>query len=168
MRRFCGYVPPGKKKANLNQTATGELPDSVTVAPAEVGDANAVLTLLTEADEWIRQRGIDPGVPPMPLRDIIVDCIRLGTCYLARREGRTGEIVGTITLEWADDTKEFVAGSIRVTIPVRSSWTQHCGDLLLEAVGRREAVVDGMHMVLRIQNDRGRHGEHMVALGEVR
>ena len=103
------YVTPGKKKANLNQTDTWELPDGSTAS----------------------RHHCRPD--------------RIGQVPRGAERGDNGRDCGHHHLEWAEDAKEFVAGSIHVTVPAGSTWTQHRGDLLLQAVGGREAVVDGMH-----------------------
>jgi GNAT superfamily N-acetyltransferase len=87
----------------MDQTEKWELPGGLSVMLARAADADAVLTLLTEADEWMRRRGIEPGVPPVPLRDIISERIASAKCYVARQGGPAAEIVGAITLEWMDD-----------------------------------------------------------------
>lgn len=87
----------------LNDTAKWELPNGLTVVLAQPADTDAILTIWEDANEWTRRRGIEPGAPPVPLRDAISNRITCGTSYIARRSGPLGEIVGTITLEWADD-----------------------------------------------------------------
>jgi len=87
----------------MGNSAEWELPNGMTVVLARLADTDAVLTIWADADDWMRKRGIQPGVPPMPLHDIITGRIKRGASYVARQSGPTGEIVGTITLEWADD-----------------------------------------------------------------
>jgi GNAT superfamily N-acetyltransferase len=86
----------------MDQTEKWELSNGFVVVLAEAGDVDALLTMLNDVDDWLRGRGIEPGVPPRPMRDILIDRIASAKCYLAWEESR-GEIVGTITLEWEDD-----------------------------------------------------------------
>jgi GNAT superfamily N-acetyltransferase len=88
----------------MRQTAEWRLPgDSMTVRLAQPDDVDTILTLWADADEWMRQRGIEPGAPPMPLRDIVTNRIKNGSSYVVWRDGPPSKIVGTITLEWEDD-----------------------------------------------------------------
>ena len=79
------------------------LPTGLVVSLAEPQDVDAIVELWTDADAWMRRRGIEPGVPPLPLYEIISRRIARGKTCIARRTSSTGEIVGTITLEWVDD-----------------------------------------------------------------
>jgi GNAT superfamily N-acetyltransferase len=87
----------------MGHTAEWRLPDGMTVRLAQEADIDAILTIWAEADEWMRQRGIKPGAPPIPLRDIVSNRIKSGACYVVCKDGPPSKIVGTITLEWADD-----------------------------------------------------------------
>jgi GNAT superfamily N-acetyltransferase len=87
----------------MEHTAQWQLPGGMTVRPAQEADLDAILTIWAEADDWMRQRGIEPGAPPMPLRDIVSNRIKSGSCYVVWRDGPPSKIVGTITLEWTDD-----------------------------------------------------------------
>jgi GNAT superfamily N-acetyltransferase len=87
----------------MENASEWRLPDGLSVVLAQPLDIDAILTIWADADEWVRRRGFEPGEPPMPLRDIISSRISCAACYVVRRSGPTGEIVGTITLEWADD-----------------------------------------------------------------
>jgi|GEM_PF-220264 ribosomal protein S18 acetylase RimI-like enzyme len=73
----------------------------VTLAQPE--DVDAILAIWEGADEWMRMRGIEPGAPPLPMRDIVAQRIARGESYVARYGGPIGESIGTIVLEWADD-----------------------------------------------------------------
>jgi GNAT superfamily N-acetyltransferase len=81
----------------------GRLPGGMTVRLAQQDDIDGILAIWAEADEWMRQRGIEPGQPPMPLRDIVTNRIKSGACYVVWKDGPPSKIVGTITLEWIDD-----------------------------------------------------------------
>jgi GNAT superfamily N-acetyltransferase len=87
----------------MEHTAEWRLPGGMTVRPAQESDIEAILTIWAEADEWMRQRGIEPGAPPMPLRNIVSNRIQDDACYVVRKDGPPSKVVGTITLEWADD-----------------------------------------------------------------
>src|SRR5215469_13670789 len=87
----------------MEHTAPWRLPGGMTVRLAQPSDIDAILAIWAEADQWMRSRGIDPLAPPMPLRDIISHRIDSDVCYVVRTGGAPGRIVGTITLEWADD-----------------------------------------------------------------
>jgi GNAT superfamily N-acetyltransferase len=87
----------------MDHTAEWQLPGGLTVRPAQEADIDAILMIWAEADEWMRQRGIEPGKPPIPLRDIVSHRIKSGACYVAWKDGPPGKIVGTITLAWEDD-----------------------------------------------------------------
>jgi GNAT superfamily N-acetyltransferase len=88
---------------NVEHMAQWQLPAGLTVRLAQPADVDAILTIWAEADEWMRGRGIEPGQPPMPLRDIVCRRIENGACYVVWKDGLPGKIVGTITLEWNDD-----------------------------------------------------------------
>jgi GNAT superfamily N-acetyltransferase len=77
--------------------------NNMKVRPAEPADLDRILTIWADADEWMRQRGIEPGAPPMPLRDIVTNRIKSGSSYVIWKDGPPSKIVGTITLEWEDD-----------------------------------------------------------------
>jgi GNAT superfamily N-acetyltransferase len=87
----------------MEHTAEWRLPGNMTVRLAHEADIDAILTIWAEADEWMRQRGIEPGAPPMPLGDIVSNRIKSGISYIVCKDGPPSKIVGTITLEWADD-----------------------------------------------------------------
>jgi GNAT superfamily N-acetyltransferase len=88
----------------MEHTAQWQLPSGMTVSLAQPSDGDAILAIWAEADQWMRNRGIDPLAPPMPLRDIISHRIANGVCYIIWTTDRApSRIVGTITLEWVDD-----------------------------------------------------------------
>jgi GNAT superfamily N-acetyltransferase len=87
----------------MQHPAEWQLPGDMTVRLAQEADIDAILTVWAEADEWMRQRGIEPGTPPVPLRDIVSNRIKRDACYVVCKNGPLSKVVGTITLEWADD-----------------------------------------------------------------
>jgi GNAT superfamily N-acetyltransferase len=78
------------------QTAHGEL----AVAPAGLDDLEAILAIGDDVDAWLLARGITPGVPPRPMREIVADRVARGAQYLARVQG---EPAGNIVLQWDGD-----------------------------------------------------------------
>jgi GNAT superfamily N-acetyltransferase len=72
---------------------------TLTVARAQPEDLEAVLAIEYDATDWARARGINPGRPPRPLRDIYTDRIDRGEAFLARVDG---EPAAMLTLQWAD------------------------------------------------------------------
>jgi GNAT superfamily N-acetyltransferase len=72
----------------------------LTVAQAAPEDLEAILAIGDDVDAWLLARGITPGVPPRPMREIVADRIACGAQYLARVRG---EPAGNIVLEWVDD-----------------------------------------------------------------
>jgi GNAT superfamily N-acetyltransferase len=87
----------------MNNRSQWELASGLTVILAKPEDVDAILTIWADANKWMRERGIEPGAPPIPMREIVAGRISRGASYIARRYGPVAEIVGTLTLEWADD-----------------------------------------------------------------
>jgi GNAT superfamily N-acetyltransferase len=73
---------------------------ALTIAPASPDDLEAILEIGDDADAWQLARGITPGMPPRPMREIVAGRIARGTQYLAQVRG---EPAGNIVLEWDDD-----------------------------------------------------------------
>ena len=65
--------------------------------PDEVDTAVAIEN---SATSWLRSRGIEPGEPPRPLRDIIAECVARGEVFLGKRDGVAA---GKIILQELDD-----------------------------------------------------------------
>lgn len=72
----------------------------LTIAQAQPADVDAIVAIWDEADRWMLARGVTPGQPPLPLREIVAARVSHGETYVAKRGA---EVVATITLEWADD-----------------------------------------------------------------
>jgi GNAT superfamily N-acetyltransferase len=87
----------------MDNRSEWKLASGLTVMLARPEDVDAILTIWADANEWMRERGIEPGAPPIPMREIVADRISRGTSYIAQRNGTVAEMVGTLTLEWADD-----------------------------------------------------------------
>jgi GNAT superfamily N-acetyltransferase len=87
----------------MDNRSEWKLASGLTVMLARPEDVDAILTIWADADEWMRGRGIEPGAPPIPMREIVAARISSKSSYIARRTGPTGATVGTLTLEWADD-----------------------------------------------------------------
>ncbi len=73
---------------------------TLTIAPAQTENVDAVCAIWDDAEAWLRSRGIVAEPPPRPVRDIVRDRVQRGEVYLGRIGG---EPAATITLEWADD-----------------------------------------------------------------
>ena len=72
------------------------------ITQARPADLDDVVAIEEDASEWLRARGIDPGQPPRPLRDIYADRLDRGEVYLARLDGAPAAM---LTLQWED--REF-------------------------------------------------------------
>jgi ribosomal protein S18 acetylase RimI-like enzyme len=71
------------------------------ITHATAADVDALTTIYEETERWQIARGIDPGLPPMPLRLIVARRVENGSIYLARLGGAPA---GTVTLAWDDRT----------------------------------------------------------------
>jgi ribosomal protein S18 acetylase RimI-like enzyme len=69
------------------------------IAQAAADDVDAAAAIEEDAARWVRSQGIDPGVPPRPLRDILTECAARGELFLARLDN---EPVAKLVLQWAD------------------------------------------------------------------
>jgi ribosomal protein S18 acetylase RimI-like enzyme len=58
-------------------------PDTLTIRPAQMADLDEVVAIEEDATSWLRSRGIDPGQPPRPLREIFAERIARGQMYVA-------------------------------------------------------------------------------------
>jgi protein-tyrosine phosphatase len=79
--------------------------DGLAMARATAADVEATLALYETAYAWMRLRGIHPGEPPIPQRDIVTGRIGRGLIWLARA-GAGGDGVaplGAIVPKWEDD-----------------------------------------------------------------
>ena len=74
---------------------------NLTISKATPADVDALTAIYEETERWQIARGIDPGLPPMPLRLIVVRRIENGVIYLARLGDAPA---GTVTLVWEDRT----------------------------------------------------------------
>lgn len=81
---------------NHLSTPHGEL----TIRRARPGDVDELAAIEEEAAAWVRSRGIEPGEPPRPLREIFADSVATGQMYVAER---AGIIAGKVTLQEDDD-----------------------------------------------------------------
>src|SRR5689334_6330896 len=71
------------------------------ITRATAADVDALTAIYEETERWQIARGIDPGLPPMPLRVIVERRVANGVIYLARVGGAPA---GTVTLVWEDGT----------------------------------------------------------------
>lgn len=74
----------------------------LTVTLASQENVDTIVAIWDDADEWMRQRGISPEPPPVPLREIVAEQAADGTVYVGCVPGEP-EPVGTFTLELEDD-----------------------------------------------------------------
>lgn len=73
--------------------------DELTIRQAQPEDVDTIVAIEEEAAAWLRSRGIEPGKPPRPFREIFAASIAHGYTYVAEREGT---IAGKITLQVHD------------------------------------------------------------------
>jgi ribosomal protein S18 acetylase RimI-like enzyme len=73
----------------------------LTITRATPADVDALTTIYEETERWQIARGIDPGLPPLPLRLIVERRVEHGGIYLARLGGAPA---GTVALAWDDRT----------------------------------------------------------------
>ena len=81
---------------DVEETRAGAL----MISPATPDEVDIAVAIEDSATSWLRSRGIEPGQPPRPLRDIIAECVARGEVYLARRDGVAA---GKIILQELDD-----------------------------------------------------------------
>lgn len=79
--------------------------DGLAMARATAVDVEATLALYETAEAWMRSRGIDPGDPPIPQREIVTSRIERGLIWLARAGagGDGAAPLGAIVPKWEDD-----------------------------------------------------------------
>lgn len=70
------------------------------ITRATADEVETAVAIEESATSWLRSRGIEPGSPPRPLRDIIAECVARGEVYLAKRDGVAA---GKIILQDRDD-----------------------------------------------------------------
>jgi ribosomal protein S18 acetylase RimI-like enzyme len=70
------------------------------ITRATADEVETAVSVEESATSWLRSRGIEPGNPPRPLRDIIAECVDRGEVYLAKRDGVAA---GKIILQDRDD-----------------------------------------------------------------
>lgn len=84
----------------MEETDAITIPDGrLTIVRAEMSDVDAAAAIEEDAARWVRAQGVDPGIPPRPLRAILSECAGRGELYLARRGD---EPVAKLVLQWAD------------------------------------------------------------------
>lgn len=69
------------------------------IRQARPADTDALTVIYDDVVEWQKARGMPPGLPPMPMREIVARRIARGVIYLASLDGAPA---GTITLETDD------------------------------------------------------------------
>ena len=73
---------------------------SLTIQQAQLSDANAILSILNEACDWLTAKGIDQWAPGRFSRERSLAAIDRGEVCVAKIGA---EIVGTLRLTWADE-----------------------------------------------------------------
>lgn len=106
------------------------------ITRATAADVDALTAIYEETERWQIARGIDPGLPPMPLRMIVVRRVENGVIYLARVGGAPA---GTVTLAWEDrtvwpDAPEGDAGYVHGLAVARAFAGQQVGLAILRWV----------------------------------
>lgn len=71
------------------------------ITPATAGEVDVALDVLNQAAEWVVARGAEGWTPGQWRRERLLEAINAGETHLAR-QGST--VVGTVTLQWSDDT----------------------------------------------------------------
>jgi GNAT superfamily N-acetyltransferase len=118
---------------------------TVVIRRAEPADLDTCVAIEEDAVSWLRSRGIEPGEPPRPLREIFADRIRSGSVYLALLGGQPA---GTLMLQWEDDTSWPGAHDDAVTLHgfAVARTAAGIGSDLLRWV-ERQALQHGRHYV---------------------
>ncbi|MFI5274393.1 MAG: GNAT family N-acetyltransferase [Ktedonobacterales bacterium] len=60
---------------------------TLTIHQATAADVDAAVAIEESAALWVRDRGYDPGLPPMPFRALFAGVIARGRLYLALLDG---------------------------------------------------------------------------------
>jgi ribosomal protein S18 acetylase RimI-like enzyme len=113
------------------------------ITRATPADVDALTAIYEETERWQIARGIDPGLPPMPLRLIVARRVEHGGIYLARVGGAPA---GTVTLAWDDrivwpDAPEGDAGYVHGLAVARAFAGRQIGLAILRWV---EGYVAGL------------------------
>jgi GNAT superfamily N-acetyltransferase len=124
----------------------------VNVEPAGREELDDVVSVLSEAAEWLRSRGIEQWPSPYPA-EWVAPSIERGETYLVRENG---EVAGTITLRWEDPAfwgeQPPVAGYVHGVV-VRRGFAGRGAELLEWAADRvREAGRDLLRLDCRTDN----------------
>lgn len=93
---------------------------SLIIQLAQPPDADAILSILNEACDWLTAKGIDQWTPRRFSHERTVAAIERGEVYVAKIGTET---VGTLRLTWEDET-------------LWSEWPETAGYVHLLAVGR--------------------------------
>lgn len=106
------------------------------ITRATRADVDALTAIYEDTERWQIARGIDPGLPPFPLRVIVERRVENGVVYLARVGGAPA---GTVTLTWEDhavwpDAPEGDAGYVHGLAVARAFSGQQIGLHLLRWV----------------------------------
>ncbi len=105
-RRHGALSAKGEEHAIVTEIDKLSLPSGaiLTITRAGPADLDAAVAIEEDAASWLRSRGIEPGDPPRPLREIFAETIARGQLYLATVDGSAAAKVA-LTAEddlWAD------------------------------------------------------------------
>ena len=113
----------------------------LTIVQARVEDVDMCVAIEEDAVGWLRSRGIEPGEPPRPLRDIFGDAIAREQMYLALRDGVPA---AKLALTAADDLWDDLPGDalyVHGLMVRRACAGQAVGRALLGWAAHRAAIL---------------------------
>src|SRR5258708_10271480 len=111
----------------------------LTIVQASAEDVATCVAIEEDAVGWLRSRGIEPGEPPRPLREIFADAIAREQMYLALRDGVPA---AKLALTDADDLWDDLPGDalyVHGLMVLRACAGQAVGRALLAWAARRAA-----------------------------
>lgn len=71
------------------------------ITPATLSEVDIVIDVLDQAAEWVVERGAEGWTPGQWRRERLLEGIEARETFLA---SRGGTVVGTVTLQWSDET----------------------------------------------------------------
>ncbi len=81
---------------------------TISIGPARPEDLDALVAIDASASNRVRALGLDPGMPPRPMREILADRVARGEIALARLDGQPAAM---LALQWADDLWRDLPGA---------------------------------------------------------
>jgi ribosomal protein S18 acetylase RimI-like enzyme len=78
--------------------------DNLAIRAAQSADLVEVVAIEEDATAWLRGRGIEPGHPPRPLREIVAERIACGQMFVALVSGQPAANIALTTADklWDD------------------------------------------------------------------